>query len=45
MKILTIVGTRPQFIKAVMASSAIAEHKRQDVNQRAVEEILNTIQH
>lgn len=45
MKILTIVGARPQFIKAAMVSRAIVEHNRQGSNPPVVEEIIHTGQH
>jgi UDP-GlcNAc3NAcA epimerase len=44
MKIITIVGARPQFVKAAMVSRAIINHNRN--NSPAVEEyILHTGQH
>jgi len=45
MKIVTVVGARPQFIKAAMVSRAIVEHNRQGVNPPVVEEIIHTGQH
>ncbi|MEI6262043.1 MAG: UDP-N-acetylglucosamine 2-epimerase [Deltaproteobacteria bacterium] len=45
MKILTIVGARPQFIKAAMVSRVIYEHNRQNANQFIQEEIIHTGQH
>ncbi len=45
MKILTVVGARPQFIKAAMVSRAIVEHNRQGANPTVVEEIIHTGQH
>ena len=43
--ILTIVGARPQFIKAAMISRAIVAHNRRGANPAVVEEILHTGQH
>lgn len=44
MKIITVIGARPQFIKAAMVSRAIQEHNR--VSPRPIEEyILHTGQH
>jgi len=45
MKILTIVGARPQFIKAAMVSHAIAAHNRTHPGQAIVEEMIHTGQH
>jgi len=45
LKILTIVGARPQFIKAAMVSRAIVEHNRLGESPTVVEEILHTGQH
>ena len=45
MKLLTIVGARPQFIKAAMVSRAIIEHNRLGKSPRIVEEIIHTGQH
>lgn len=45
MKILTIVGARPQFIKAAMVSRAIVGHNRQGCKPHIVEEIVHTGQH
>jgi UDP-GlcNAc3NAcA epimerase len=45
MKILTIVGARPQFIKAAMVSRAIAAHNQSDTHPRIIEEIIHTGQH
>ncbi|OPY79868.1 MAG: UDP-2,3-diacetamido-2,3-dideoxy-D-glucuronate 2-epimerase [Syntrophorhabdus sp. PtaU1.Bin153] len=44
-RILTIVGARPQFIKAAMISRAIVEHNRRGENPTVVEEIIHTGQH
>jgi UDP-GlcNAc3NAcA epimerase len=45
MKIMTIVGARPQFIKAAMVSRAIVEHNRRSATPLVVEEIIHTGQH
>ena len=45
MKIVTIIGARPQFIKAAMISRAIALHNSLDVNCKIEEYILHTGQH
>jgi UDP-GlcNAc3NAcA epimerase len=45
MKILTIIGARPQFIKAAMVSRAILEHNRRGASPVIVEEIVHTGQH
>ncbi len=45
MKILTVIGARPQFIKAAMVSRAIAAHNRQNAEPHIVEEIIHTGQH
>ena len=45
MKILTVVGARPQFVKAAMLSRAIARHNRTEVGEQVVEEIVHTGQH
>jgi len=44
-KILTIIGARPQFIKAAMVSRAIVAHNRRAESPAVVEEILHTGQH
>lgn len=44
-KILTVVGARPQFIKAAMVSRAIVEYNRQAKSPSITEEILHTGQH
>jgi UDP-N-acetylglucosamine 2-epimerase len=44
-KILTIVGARPQFIKAAMVSRAIAEHNRNRPAAPIVEDLVHTGQH
>ena len=44
MKIVTIVGARPQFVKAAMVSRAILEYNKN--NERLIEELLlHTGQH
>ncbi len=47
MKIATVIGARPQFIKAAAVSSAIADHNRRVENQAASirEFIIHTGQH
>lgn len=45
MKIVTIIGARPQFIKAAMISRAIIEHNRHSEGERIEEKILHTGQH
>lgn len=45
MRILTIVGARPQFIKAAMISRAIDGFNRQSKQCQIVEEIIHTGQH
>ena len=45
LRILTIVGARPQFIKAAMVSRAIIKHNRQGKSPHIVEEIIHTGQH
>jgi UDP-GlcNAc3NAcA epimerase len=45
MKILTVVGARPQFIKAAMVSHAIVEHNCRPGNRLIIEEIIHTGQH
>jgi len=45
MKILTIVGARPQFIKAAMVSRAVLKHNAAHPASPIVEEILHTGQH
>ena len=45
MKILTIVGARPQFVKAAMVSHAIIKHNAADVGESIEELILHTGQH
>ena len=45
MKIVTIIGARPQFIKAAMISRAVAAHNKVGGNNRIEEYILHTGQH
>ena len=44
-KILTVVGARPQFVKAAMVSRAIVLHNREASGRPIVQEILHTGQH
>ncbi len=44
-KILTVIGTRPQFVKAAMVSRAIINHNADERYPRLVEEIIQTGQH
>ena len=45
MKIITIVGARPQFIKTAAVSRAIEKHNLEEPNQRIEEIIVHTGQH
>ena len=45
MKILTIIGARPQFIKAAVVSRAITAHNQSDNPFKLTEQILHTGQH
>lgn len=45
MKILTIVGARPQFIKAAMVSRAVIRYNEAHPKAPVIEEILHTGQH
>lgn len=45
LRILTVVGARPQFVKAAMVSKAIVEHNRAGRAPAIVEEIVHTGQH
>lgn len=45
MKIVTIIGARPQFVKAAMLSTAVAEHNRRHPECPVEEKILHTGQH
>jgi len=44
-RILTVLGARPQFVKAAVVSRAIAEHNRQGRTPSLHEEIVHTGQH
>lgn len=44
-KVLTVVGARPQFIKAAMVSRAISRHNADSASPSVVEEIIHTGQH
>jgi len=45
MKVTTVVGARPQFIKAVAVSRAIADHNASGVGPQIVERIVHTGRH
>jgi UDP-N-acetylglucosamine 2-epimerase len=45
MKIVTIVGARPQFIKAAPVSKAIRDHNEKDKDPRITEVLVHTGQH
>ncbi len=45
LKILTVVGARPQFIKAAMVSRAIIAHNEEHPDSQIIEEIIHTGQH
>ncbi len=45
MFIISIVGARPQFIKAAAMSRAIAEHNKKSTGHPIVEKIVHTGQH
>lgn len=45
MKVITIIGARPQFVKAAMLSKAIAEHNIRHPEEHLEEKILHTGQH
>lgn len=45
MKIITIVGARPQFVKAAVVSRAIEEHNKIATNEHIEEKIIHTNQH
>ena len=44
-KIVTVVGARPQFIKAAMVSRAIVRHNERHKTPKIIEEIVHTGQH
>ena len=45
MKIITVVGARPQFVKAAVVSRAIKEHNKVNVEHQIEEKIIHTNQH
>ena len=45
MKIVSIVGARPQFIKAAPVTRAIREHNEKEENARITEVLVHTGQH
>ncbi len=45
LRILTVVGARPQFVKAAVISRAVAEHNARGEGRNIVEEIVHTGQH
>ena len=45
LRILSVVGARPQFIKAAAMSRAIAEHNKKSPERPIVEKIVHTGQH
>jgi UDP-GlcNAc3NAcA epimerase len=45
LRILTVVGARPQFVKAAVVSRAITEHNSRGEGRSIVEEIVHTGQH
>lgn len=45
MKIITVVGARPQFVKAAVVSRAIAKHNETSKGEKLVEKIVHTGQH
>jgi UDP-GlcNAc3NAcA epimerase len=45
LRVLTVVGARPQFIKAAMVSKAIATHNAESPDSQIIEEIIHTGQH
>ena len=45
MKLITIVGARPQFVKAAVVSRAIAEHNKLNNGEVIEENIIHTNQH
>jgi UDP-GlcNAc3NAcA epimerase len=45
LRVLTVVGARPQFIKAAMVSRAIVRHNAQSPASQIKEEIIHTGQH
>jgi UDP-GlcNAc3NAcA epimerase len=45
MKIVSIVGARPQFIKVTPVSRAIRDHNAQEKNPQIIEVLVHTGQH
>ena len=45
LQIVTVIGARPQFIKAAVISKAIQFHNQSGTGQRIKEEIVHTGQH
>jgi len=45
MKLISIIGARPQFIKAAAVSRAIIEHNKKSPDQPIIEAIVHTDQH
>jgi UDP-GlcNAc3NAcA epimerase len=45
MKIITVVGARPQFVKAAVVSRAIIEHNKENPQNLIEEKIIHTGQH
>ncbi|MEZ4968370.1 MAG: UDP-N-acetylglucosamine 2-epimerase (non-hydrolyzing) [Flavobacteriaceae bacterium] len=45
MKIITVIGARPQFVKAAVVSRAIKEYNKKNKDQEIVEQIIHTGQH
>src|SRR5215813_5455782 len=45
LKIMTVVGARPQFVKAAVVSRAIVEHNRVAPARHIIEQIVHTGQH
>ena len=45
LRIVSVVGARPQFIKAAVVSRAIAERKRRSPKRTIAEKIVHTGQH
>lgn len=45
MKIITVVGARPQFVKAAVVSRAIEEHNLKNIGEKIQELIVHTGQH
>lgn len=45
MKLITVIGARPQFVKAAVVSRAIEEHNKVATNEHIEEKIIHTNQH